>query len=126
MCNNKSDNNMFGGRLQNVCKTFSLHLGVWKKVNSLRSLAVNALIEFVNYTFYTTHEKEQSHWRFLQETCSKKIHTWQCNMKKVQHEESITWKECNTKKQHENSATRKRSNMKRVQQETSVLKIKCN
>ena len=38
-------------------------------------------------------------------------------MKIVQHEESITLKECNTKKQHENSATRKERNTKRLQQE---------
>ena len=38
--------------------------------------AVNALVEILNYRFYTIHKK-QSPWSFPQINCSEKFHAWQ-------------------------------------------------
>ena len=44
--------------LYHVCETKILHLGVRKKFNKWSCLALNDLIEFLNYRIYTAHEKE--------------------------------------------------------------------
>ena len=71
--------------LQHVCKTFTLHLGVPKKINNLSFLAINALIGFLNFTFYAAHKKKQSLQSFLQKTCSLKY-----PLMTVQHKNSAT------------------------------------
>ena len=48
---------------------------VLKKKNHNCS-AVNALVEILNYRFYTIHKK-QSPWSFPQINCSEKFHAWQ-------------------------------------------------
>lgn len=47
----------------------------WKK-NNHNCSAVNALVEILNYRFYTIHKK-QSPWSFPQINCSEKFHAWQ-------------------------------------------------
>ena len=52
-----------------------------------------------------------------------------CNINRVQHEKSATWKDCHMKKcstdkvKHEMSATQKKCEMKRVQHETTREKV---
>ena len=77
--------------------------GRLKKINNLSYLAVNVLMEFLNYMFYTTHKKRQSLEVFHRKRVLKK------SLMTVQYEKSVT-----QKKQDENSATRKKSNMKKV------------
>ena len=77
-------------------------------------MAVDVLIEFLNYTFYAAHEKEAIAQNFLQISYSKKLINGsatrrKCNMKRVQPNKAAQ-KCCNTEK----------SNMERVQNESSA------
>ena len=109
--------------------------GRLKKINNLSYLAVNVLMEFLNYMFYTTHKKRQSLEVFhrkrvlkkslmtvqYEKSVTQKKTGWkQCNTEKEQHEKSVAWNECNRKKlQHEKSAAQKKRKMKRMKQEES-------
>ena len=75
--------------LKHVWKTFTFHQGVRKKINNLNYLTVNALIELLNYTFYTAHEKDAIAPRFSNNS------RMTVHIKGVQHEKSqrkrATW-----------------------------------
>ena len=98
---------------QPVFKTFTLHLGV-KKINNLSYLAVNALIKFLNCTFYTAQKKET----IAPKICTENLF-YENSLMTVQHEKTATRRKCNMKRdhyktQHKNSATLKRATWKTV------------
>ena len=120
--------------LQHVCITKILHLCVREKVNKWNCLAVNYLIEFLNYRIYTAREKRgNSSEAFCRKPVLinisdsaglKEYKTCKKRYERVQHERWPTWKKWNTgKRQHEKSVTRKMCNMKRMQHKEKATQI---
>ena len=71
-----------------------------KVINNCSYLAVNALIEYVNYRFYTAHEKEAIATKFSPANLF-----WKISRMTVQHEKSAKWLKCNMKRlQHKKAA----------------------
>ena len=80
---------MFGQRLHSfsikAClENIHISSGCLKKINNLNYLAVNALIELLNYTFYTAHEKDAIALRFSNNS-HRTLH-----IKRVQYGDSAT------------------------------------
>ena len=109
-------------------------MGVREKISKWNYLAVNYLIEFLNYKIYTAREKRgNSSEAFGRKPVLinisdnagwKEYNTRKKRYERVQHERWPTWKKWNTgKRQHEKSVTRKMCNMKRMQHKEKATQI---